>query len=79
MNTLEITKKDLIKKILVSQNEKLIIKINNFIDENEILESKKKEILKIQKTKISEKYKGVFTKIDAESFNKHTKQMRNDW
>jgi hypothetical protein len=32
-----------------------------------------------QKQKLSEKYKGVFTKDDAESFNNHTQSMRNEW
>ncbi|MFP5041274.1 hypothetical protein [Parasediminibacterium sp. JCM 36343] len=30
-------------------------------------------------TRLSEKYKGVFTKEDAESFDKHTQNMRNEW
>ncbi len=32
-----------------------------------------------KKTKISDKYKGVFTKKDAENFNQHTQTMRNEW
>ena len=31
------------------------------------------------KTKISDKYRGVFTKEDAKSFNEHTQQMRKEW
>ncbi len=31
------------------------------------------------KTKFSDKFKGVFTKEDAESFNKHTQTMRKEW
>lgn len=30
-------------------------------------------------TKLSDKYKNVFTKEDAKSFNEHTQQMRNEW
>ena len=29
--------------------------------------------------RLSEKYKGVFSKEDAKSFNKHTQQMRKEW
>lgn len=31
------------------------------------------------KTKLSDKYRGAFTKEDAQSFNIHTQQMRNEW
>jgi hypothetical protein len=31
------------------------------------------------KTKLSDKYKGVFSKEDAEDFNNHTKAMRQEW
>jgi hypothetical protein len=31
------------------------------------------------KTKLSEKYKGVFSKEDAKSFDKHTQTMRKEW
>ncbi len=31
------------------------------------------------KVKLSEKYKGVFSKEDARSFNEHTKTMRKEW
>ncbi len=31
------------------------------------------------KTKLSDKFRGVFTKEDAKSFNDHTEQMRKEW
>ncbi len=31
------------------------------------------------KPKLSDKYKGVFSKEDAQSFNEHTKNMRKEW
>jgi hypothetical protein len=31
------------------------------------------------KTKLSDKYRGVFSKEDAQSFNDHTQQMRKEW
>ncbi len=31
------------------------------------------------KQKLSEKYKNVFTQQDADSFDKHTQAMRNEW
>lgn len=31
------------------------------------------------KTKLSDKYKGVFSKEDARSFNEHTLKTRGEW
>lgn len=31
------------------------------------------------KQKLSDKYRGVFTKEDAQSFDAHTQVMRNEW
>lgn len=31
------------------------------------------------KAKLSDKYKGVFSKEDAKSFNEHTQTMRGEW
>ena len=31
------------------------------------------------KMKLSEKYRGIFTKEDARSFNEHVQTMRNEW
>jgi hypothetical protein len=33
----------------------------------------------LEKTKLSDKYRGVFTKADAQSFDQHTQQMRQEW
>jgi hypothetical protein len=30
-------------------------------------------------SKLSNKYRGVFSKEDAESFNRHTETMRKEW
>jgi len=37
------------------------------------------ENITLPPTKLSEKYKGVFSKDDAISFNIHTQQMRKEW
>ncbi len=31
------------------------------------------------KKKLSDKYRGVFSKQDAKNFNAHTKEMRKEW
>lgn len=51
--------------------------------ELEIIVFKKQEGLtnekKLNLTRLSEKYKGVFTEKDAQSFNEHTQQIRKEW
>lgn len=37
------------------------------------------EDIPVVKTKLSEKYKGVFNKDDAKSFEEHTRTMRKEW
>lgn len=34
---------------------------------------------KVTPQKLSDKYRGVFSKEDAKSFNEHTQQMREEW
>ncbi len=51
--------------------------------ELELIVFKKQEGLVSEKKhnpkKISDKYKGAFSKEDAKSFNDHTQQMRKEW
>jgi hypothetical protein len=50
--------------------------------ELELIVFKKQEGLietKTETTKLSEKYRNVFTKEDAKNFDDHTKQMRKEW
>ena len=51
--------------------------------ELELIVFKKQEGLipekKVVPIKLSDKYRGVFTKEDAENFNAHTQQMRKEW
>jgi hypothetical protein len=50
---------------------------------NELEELHLIKVLKIdtqsEKARLSDKYSGVFTKEDAESFNEHTRNMRDEW
>lgn len=43
-----------------------------------ILRIVKENVLE-SKTKLSDKYRGVFSKEDAESFNNHTQNIRKEW
>ena len=52
-------------------------------EELEVIVFKKQEGLtpekKLNPIKLSDKYRGVFSKEDAKSFNDHTQQMRKEW
>ncbi len=52
-------------------------------EELEVIVFKKQEGLvaekKVNLIKLSDKYRGVFSKEDAKSFNDHTQQMRKEW
>lgn len=52
-------------------------------EELEVIVFKKQEGLITEKNlnprKLSDKYKGVFSKEDSKSFNDHTHQMRKEW
>jgi hypothetical protein len=48
------------------------------LEELNILKIVKQNILK-SSPKLSQKYKGVFTKQDAKNFDEHTQSMRKEW
>jgi hypothetical protein len=52
-------------------------------EELELIVFKKQEGLvpekKLNPIKLSDKYRDVFSKEDAKSFNEHTQQMRKEW
>lgn len=64
----------------------LLIEINNpnafallkDLEELKVLKIVKEKISE-NKIKLSEKYKNVFTKEDAKSFDNHTQTMRKEW
>ena len=48
------------------------------LEELQIIKVLKENIAPV-KTKLSDKYRGVFSKEDAKSFDNHTKAMRKEW
>ncbi|MDB5086475.1 MAG: hypothetical protein JWR09_469 [Mucilaginibacter sp.] len=48
------------------------------LEELQIIKVLKENITPV-KTKLSDKYRGVFSKEDAKSFDDHTKAMRKEW
>ncbi|OAV67053.1 hypothetical protein Barb4_02642 [Bacteroidales bacterium Barb4] len=56
-------------------------KVMGFLHELEklhLIEVLRKNVAPV-KTKLSDKYRGVFSKEDGENLNEHIKQMRGEW
>jgi len=63
--------------VLVQINNSKAYRLLQDLEDLHILKVLKKSILPQQK--LSEKYKGVFSKEDAKNFNEHTQTMRKEW
>lgn len=63
--------------VLVQINNSKAYKLLKDLEDLHILKVLQKSVLPQQK--LSEKYKGVFSKEDAENFNEHTKTIRKEW
>ncbi len=63
--------------VLVQINNSKAYRLLEDLEDLHILKVLKKSILPQQK--LSEKYKGVFSKEDAKNFNEHTQTMRKEW
>jgi hypothetical protein len=48
------------------------------LEELQIIKVLKENVVPV-KAKLSDKYRGVFSKEDAKSFDDHTKVMRKEW
>jgi hypothetical protein len=72
-----------IKPTQSNYNVALVIPEDYLGEELEVIVFKKQEGLVAEKKtnpiKLSDKYRGVFSKEDAKSFNDHTQQMRKEW
>ena len=63
--------------ILIQIKDKKAYKLLEDLEDLQVLKVLNKNIL--PKQKLSDKYRGVFSKDDAKSFNDHTQQMRKEW
>ena len=64
----------------------MLIQVTNQKAQRLIYELEELQLIKVikknfapVKTKLSDKYKGVFSKEDANSFDEHTQAMRKEW
>jgi hypothetical protein len=64
--------------MLIKLTDQKAISLLHDMEEQHLIEVLNENVVPI-KTKISDKYRGVFTKEDAQSFNQHTQAMRKEW
>jgi len=64
--------------IIVEIDSQKALNLLQELEELHILRIIKDNVLE-NKTKPSDKYRGVFSKEDAESFMQHTQTMRKEW
>ncbi len=64
--------------LLIEVTNQKAMKLLHELEKLSLIKVLKKNIPKRQ-TKLSEKYKGVFTIEDAKSFDEHTQTMREEW
>jgi len=66
------------KTVVVEIKNRKAFALLKELEDLDVLKIIKENVL-VKKTNLSEKYRGVFTSKDAESFNKHTQTMRKEW
>lgn len=64
--------------MLIQITDRKAIKHLHALEEQHLIKVIKEPVF-MGKQKFSEKYKNVFSKKDAESFDKHTQNLRNEW
>lgn len=64
--------------LLIKVTNQKAIKLLHDLEELDLIKVLKDNINPVE-TKLSDKYKNVFSAEDAKSFNEHTSNMRNEW
>lgn len=64
--------------MLIQLTNKKAIRLLHDMEELDLIKVLKVNIV-TAKTRLSDKYRGVFSKEDAKSFNEHTQIMRGEW
>ena len=65
-------------KLLIEVKNEKVLRLLHTLEELELIKVLKKNP-DIVKPKLSDKYKDVFSKEDAKSFEDHTQEMRREW
>ena len=64
--------------MLIQLTNKKAIRLLHDMEDLNLIKVLKENIF-TAKTKLSDKYRGVFSKEDTKSFNEHTQTMRGEW
>ncbi len=64
--------------MLIEVTNKKAVKLLHDMEELQLIKVLQ-ENLDLPPIKLSEKYRGVFSKEDDRSFSEHTQEMRNEW
>ncbi len=64
--------------MLIQLTNQKAVKLLRELEELHLIKVLKENIVPAS-PKLSDKYKGVFSKEDAKSFNEHTQAMRKEW
>ncbi|HUH74536.1 MAG TPA: hypothetical protein VLZ75_09020 [Chitinophagales bacterium] len=64
--------------VLIKLTNKKAIKLLQEMEQLNLIEVLKQDT-SISEVKLSDKYKNVFSKEDAKSFNKNSQEMREEW
>jgi len=77
-------KKNIMTKIITPQKRKVSVSVpQEYIGKpvaiTMVLVGSKEDVKPKQTTRLSDKYRGVFSAENAKNFLNHTKEMRNEW
>lgn len=64
--------------MLIQVTNQKAMRLLHELEELDLIKVLKKNLTPV-KLKLSEKYKGVFSKEDAKSFDEHTQTIRGEW
>jgi uncharacterized protein YydD (DUF2326 family) len=64
--------------VLIQLTNRKAIGLLHELEELNLIKVLKENIVP-PKTKLSDKYRGVFSKEDAQNFNQHTQAIRKEW
>lgn len=64
--------------MLIQVTNQKAIKLLHNLEELNLIKVLKENLNQVE-TKLSDKYKSVFSKEDARSFNEHTQRIRAEW
>ena len=66
------------KTILIQLTNQKALRLLHELEELHLIKVVKEDVMPA-KARLSDKYKGVFSKEDARSFDEHTQTMRKEW